>query len=410
MDTKAQEELTTHEQPPPKPLIEVGWVLAGNLDAVDRDAARKARALMLSRLSEAFPVFEWRMPVLLRKELGLQERVEPVSLIDHGVVERDAQRWDFALVVTGADLKSYYKPFALGTPSQAVNVAVLSTAWIDPAATHSGADGNGRADGMTRRLLALALHLFGHLNDLPHSNDPGDVMYDLKTVEDLDRMEHFSDAALARLEGELHAEADLRLEETEHYRGKALLFYVRAAFQNRLDILNATFGIRPWEFPFRFSRLTTAAASTMLILVITAEAWDLGMSQPPLFVLAISLAALVGTCFFIVKRQRLLVRRRAQRLSEQRVVANTSVVLAVVVGMATVYGLLFATTLFLSQTLFSPHLIEGWAASLDGDIRPYHFFVLAGFVASLGIIIGALGASFEEESYFRHVAYIDEET
>ena len=67
-------------------------------------------------------------------------------------------------------------------------------------------------------------------------------------------------------------------------------------------------------------------------------------------------------------------------------------------------------TLFLSQTFFSPHLIEGWAASLDGKIYPYHFFVLASFVASLGIIIGALGASFEEQGYFRHVAYVDEET
>ena len=409
MEPQTQQEPTTQEQPP-KPLIEVGWVLTGHLDAVDREAARKARGLMLGRLGEAFPAFAWKMPVLVRKELGLKERVEPVALIDHGAVERDAQRWDFALVVTGAELVSYYKPFALGAPSQAVNVAVLSTARVDPAATRSGADDAERADVMARRLLALALHLFGHLNDLPHSDDPEDVMYDLKTVEDLDHMARFSDAALARLEGELQAEADLRLEETGRYRGRALLFYLRAAFQNRLDILKATLGIHPWAFPFRFSRLTTAAASTMLILVITAEAWDLGMSQPPLFVLAISLAALAGTCFFIIKRQHLLVRRRAQRLSEQRVVANTSVVLAVTLGMATVYALLFATTLFLSQTFFSDHLIEGWAASLDGDVRARHFFVLAGFVAALGIIIGALGASFEEEGYFRHVAFVDEET
>ena len=409
MEPQTQQEPTTQEQPP-KPLIEVGWVLTGHLDAVDREAARKARGLMLGRLGEAFPAFAWKMPVLVRKELGLKERVEPVALIDHGAVERDAQRWDFALVVTGAELVSYYKPFALGAPSQAVNVAVLSTARVDPAATRSGADEGERADVMARRLLALALHLFGHLNDLPHSDDPEDVMYDLKTVEDLDHMARFSDAALARLEGELQAEADLRLEETGRYRGRALLFYLRAAFQNRLDILKATLGIHPWAFPFRFSRLTTAAASTMLILVITAEAWDLGMSQPPLFVLAISLAALAGTCFFIIKRQHLLVRRRAQRLSEQRVVANTSVVLAVTLGMATVYALLFATTLFLSQTFFSDHLIEGWAASLDGDVRARHFFVLAGFVAALGIIIGALGASFEEEGYFRHVAFVDEET
>jgi hypothetical protein len=35
---------------------------------------------------------------------------------------------------------------------------------------------------------------------------------------------------------------------------------------------------------------------------------------------------------------------------------------------------------------------------------------MAGFIASLGIAIGALGASFEEHQYFRHIAFIDEET
>ena len=34
----------------------------------------------------------------------------------------------------------------------------------------------------------------------------------------------------------------------------------------------------------------------------------------------------------------------------------------------------------------------------------------AGFVAALGLGVGALGGSFEDQTYFRHVAYVDEET
>jgi hypothetical protein len=52
----------------------------------------------------------------------------------------------------------------------------------------------------------------------------------------------------------------------------------------------------------------------------------------------------------------------------------------------------------------------GWAASLNGEIQAVHYVVLAAFVASLGLLIGALGASFEQHYYFRHVTYIDEET
>ena len=50
------------------------------------------------------------------------------------------------------------------------------------------------------------------------------------------------------------------------------------------------------------------------------------------------------------------------------------------------------------------------AASLHAPLGWTHFLSLAGFIASLGIIIGALGASFEAQVYFRHVAFVDEET
>jgi ABC-type Fe3+ transport system permease subunit len=148
----------------------------------------------------------------------------------------------------------------------------------------------------------------------------------------------------------------------------------------------------------------------MTILVITAEAWDLGMSQPPLRVASMTLVALLGTSFYIVWRQQLLQRRRRRRLGEQRVISNVSISLAVLIGMLTTYGVLFVVTLLLTQAFFGPLLVEGWAASLEGQIYFGNYLRLAGFVAALGIIIGALGASFEEQGYFRHVAYVNEET
>ncbi len=391
-------------------LIEVGWVVAGRLDAVDAKALREARTRVLEQLRLHFPAYEWRMPAVTLKEVVLQGRTPPTTLLDHGAGERDLRRWDYALVVTDTDLESHYKPFALGTPAKTINVAVLSTARIDPAASEDSLSQDDRVETLARRLTALALHLFGHLNDLPHDDDPDDFMFDLRTVHDLDAMTHFSEDDLERLRDAFDEVADLRLEETGAYRGKALLFYLRASWQNRGEIAAAVTHVKPWQFPFRLSKLTTAAASTLVLLVITAEAWDLGMSQPALRVLVLSLLALGGTSLYILYRQQLLVRRRALRLSEQRVVANVSIVLAVLLGMLTTYALLFVTTFALTRTLFGNHLVEGWAASLDGDITLGNYFILSGFVAALGLMIGALGASFEEQTYFRHLAYVDEET
>ncbi|MDH3604565.1 MAG: hypothetical protein OEU26_33575, partial [Candidatus Tectomicrobia bacterium] len=150
--------------------------------------------------------------------------------------------------------------------------------------------------------------------------------------------------------------------------------------------------------------------STLLIFLITAEAWDLGMSQTAGLVSALSLAALIITSFYILRRQRLLMRRETSALSEQTVITNLSVTAVVVLGMLTTYGLLFLAALGLSTLLFHQKLVIAWAASLEGHISSVHYVILAAFVSSLGLLIGALGASFEQQHYFRHVTYIDEET
>ncbi|ARA92452.1 hypothetical protein AWN76_004225 [Rhodothermaceae bacterium RA] len=402
---------TTDAAPEPLALIEVGWVLAGRLDAVDVQAVEAARSRVLRLLEAQFPAFTWRMPLVLRREFDRSSPLEPVKLLDLGVQERDTRHWDFALVITDSDLRSYYKPYALGTPSQAVSVAALSTARIDPAAASELVGEEERTERLARRVVSLALHLFGHLNDLPHEeDDPADFMYDLKTVTDLDRMVRFGPEGANRLEEALQDVADVRLEETGRHRNNALLFYLRVILLGWADILAAVGEIRPWQFPFWFSRLTTAAASTLTVLLLTAEAWDLGMSQPTARVVGVSLLALVGTSAYIIWRQQLLLRRQRRGLGEQRVVSNVSISLAVLFGMFTMYVLLFGTTLGLTRLFFSPHLVEGWAASLDGVVYLSHYLNLAAFVASLGIIIGALGASFEEQNYFRHVAFVNEET
>jgi hypothetical protein len=321
------------------------------------------------------------------------------------------KHWDFAIVVTGANLISHYEPYALGAPSHSVNVAIVSTLRLDPQVTHHAASTEERVRVMARRLGTLVLHLLGHLNGLPHHEDRCTYMYDLQTVEDLDHMADFTPGHQQRLVGMLHDVADLRLEEADPVaQTHPVWFYLRGIKIGWHDILSAIVWARPWEFPFRLSRLTTAGLSALLVLLVTAEVWEVGMRQPIGHVVALSLLALLLTSIYILKRQRLLTRRQMGLLSEQTVVTHIAIVIVVLVGLLTTYGVLFGGALLLASTLFQRQIIAGWAASLHGDIHSIHYTVLAGFVASLGLLIGGLGASFEQQHYFRHITYIDEET
>lgn len=387
------------------PLIEIGWVLVGPLEPSLRRSIEQAMEQFLAWVRRQWPELVWRNALLVRRGAPAGEPVEAVSLLDIGMAELDAAHWDFAFVITDRELRSYEKPFAIGAPARSYGVAVLSTARLEPV----GFGGEPEAaPELPRRLFALAVHELGHLNGLDHVDEASDFMFDLNQVSDLDRMRQLAPFGHLRLGAQLAQVADLRVEEQVNSRS-ASLFYLRAIWANRRQILSAVAGMRPWAFPLRLSRLTTAALSTMVIFLITAEAWELGMSQSPLLVLVLSLFALAATSVYILKRQRLIERLRTERFSEQRVLSNVSMVAAVFLGMFSTYALLFATTLLGTQIVFSPAIVRGWTG-LEGGARPGHYAVLSGFIAAVGILIGALGASFESEGYFRHVALVDEET
>jgi hypothetical protein len=293
-------------------------------------------------------------------------------------------------------------------PSRALSVAVVSLAGllprratdVEPSSTAAGAD----------RLCHLFLHLLGDLNGIEHRPDPDDYMHGAGEASGFDVMRRFSPDTVAALGAELESVADIRLEERPQANATGTLpFYCQAMWHLRGDILSAVWQAQPWQFPFRLSRLTTGAASTLLILMRTAEAWDRGMGQALPRMVVCSLLVLIGTSLYILLRQKLLLRRMTHRMSEQIVLTNAAITLVVVFGMATTYVLLFVATLLVASFLFSDALISGWAASLGEPLRFVHFLAFGQLTASLGILIGSLGASFEGQHYFRHIAYVDEE-
>ena len=396
-----------------KPDVVVGWVQAGPLDDDQREAFRQARERFREALRAELPGFAWAFPFVRRRDLVAGEaQVEPVDLLDIGATERRVLGWDFAVVVSASDLHAWFRPFALAAPSQALDVAALSLARLDPVTRERGLPPEERTARFAHRIAALALHTFGHLNGLDHGDTPGAVMNPPRNPADLDASTlTFTPANRAEIEAEIADVADPRLEEeTAFERLGDAAFAVRAVVLNWSDVADTVLQIRPWRFPFQLSKLTTAAFSTLVVLVMTAEAWDLGTRQPLAVVAGLSAAAIAGTSAYLVRKQGLLARRHGHARTEQQVVQAASILLALGLGMSTTWVLLFGTTVAVRMLFFDPAILSGWAASLGGPVEMRHVFAFAGFVAALGLGVGALGGSFEDQTYFRHVAYVDEET
>ena len=140
-----------NEVAPDKPLLEVGWIIAGKLEHIDLQAAKAACESVVDFFRRHFPNIQFRMPIIFRDELMSGLREEPVVLLDLAVTERNIKHWDYTIVVTGADLIGHYKTDALAAISRTFESAVISTVRIDPRAARQAVDDD---DGAREWLIA----------------------------------------------------------------------------------------------------------------------------------------------------------------------------------------------------------------------------------------------------------------
>ena len=382
-----------------RPRVELGWLIhalpgSGLEDAVAAAAKRVERTLM-----RAFAGFDWYVSIVPGAGPTGSDANDPVALLDAAEAERDARGWDFVFVVTDDLLAG-----AERRHPRAVLSALLFTAVLSARALREE-----RKDVPLETALAgMALHLFGRLNNLDAGRG-GPVMRTPETAAAwLGKAEGGQGAFDARevdeLRESLEAVSDLRVEEMGGERPGLAAFYLRSVVRNRRALPRQILRMHPWSFPIRLSRLTTAAGSALLVLMMTAESWEVAANLSAGSIGVLAVAAILATSAYLLRAQRLLAREGGS-LREQRAVRNVGTALAVLLGMTITFLAAFTLVLVLGFVLFGDALLARWT---DAPLIPLRT-AMAGFAAALGLAIGALGASFERYGHFRHVTHVDAE-
>lgn len=401
--TKAEKHLKNDS-----PVIEIGVIVVDVIELKDQQALNTAIKLCECWLSKRYGQFQWKFTLLNREEIKTNSKREPSALMVEGSAMRDAEGWDFAFLITGNELNSRYKPYALAASSSALDLAVISTKRIDPQPYSVNNEDDQRNQILAERLHSLILHCLGHINGLRTSEDHTNFMYLPQSASELDSMQALDKRQMQTMLENLEDVADVRLEEMQDAaRFSALRFYAHSAWINRREILSSLAHAKPWEFPLRLIKLSAAATSAMLVLKTTAEAWELASHQS-LTTLTALLCCIVfiGTSFVIIK-QHLFVRRLRNTLTEQIVITNISASLIVFLGMMATAAALMIFNALLSTLLYPPAIVSSWTNS---DFAGWQLYLKANLLmTSLGLLIGALGASFELQHHFRHIVFVDEE-
>ncbi len=375
-----------------KPLVHIGWVLLS--DGSDEDLTvicRRAAGRTEDYLEQQFPAFQWKMSWVRRRRYPPYGALDPLELLEAGVQDKIRYRWDYALVLVHNELDARYRASAIGVPSSAFEVAVMSTTGFSTGA------------GLEDRLAALALHLLGHLWGLDHA-DSG-PMVPPAYPDDL-QLSPFPDDQREAIQRRLAEASDDRVEEQGRRRGK-LRFYLDALRADPRGVWHDIWGYQPWKLPLKMGRMTAATVVTILFSLLGSETWDIGIHVGPWTLVLGTVLSVLGAAVFIFAGQNLGRISRSGGLREQlirtRVVGFVTLLLGMSFLWLTIFLMILASCLALPRSV-----ICRW---LNLDVL--HWSQLAGFaafMAILGMLAGAMGGNLEEGNEIKADLFYDEET
>jgi len=325
----------------------------------------------------------------------------PLEFLEMGLAEKLERNLPFLLIVTEVDLSSSSLAYTLALPSQLTNIAVVSTQRLDPGFWGDAPDFERTA----RRLASLMLHCFGHLNALPHANEPTNVMYALEGVPDLDGMTLLDADQLAQISRTLPREARGRSTR----EGKPG-FVLRMLLENTGAIAQAIVRANPFRLLTMMPTMLAAAMSVIVVLLFSAETWDVASAVSVPQIATFSLMCLASAAFVLYRTfafDTLLSRDR--RITESGIVTMAATILCLVLTLLLMLVLFGGLMYLVILTVFPERLMESWPGT-GGATTGVDHLKLSLFLAAMGVLAGSLGGRSDSRDLVRGVLFITEET
>lgn len=324
----------------------------------------------------------------------------PLDFLQIGIAEKVERRLHFLLIVTEVDL-STDRSYTVALPSRLTNIGIVSTKRLMPRFW-----GQPRQlDVAVNRLTALLLHTIGHLLNLRHSDEPGNLMYQFQDVRDLERMTAFTSDQVDRMLRVLPDEAHEALAGEHRWR-----FVARQTFANRRSIARTVRRANPLSLIPRLPALIAAALSVDVFIFFTAEMWDASSSMgiPELLVFSL-LSLAIGTAMLYRSFNLGTGPGRNRLLAESVVVTRAATIVTLLLTLLVLYTAFFFGAWAFIVGIFPRDLMATLPTAIPA-VHTIDHVRLSMIVASMSILTGSLGGATESKDVIRRILFLDEET
>ncbi|MFB6179983.1 MAG: hypothetical protein ABEI77_09700 [Halorientalis sp.] len=328
----------------------------------------------------------------------------PSEFLDEAALRMVEGPYDLLVVVTDVPLVSRREQPMPGLASPLSRVAVVST-WrlrVGPRKEPTRALDSPavRWNGAT-----LLLHLLGHVLGANHGGGSADdsAMAPFRFDPERRSLPTFD----AYAERYLHRVATRIPEEETTERGpiSRLWFHVLSAVRNPDQVVDALVHSRAPLLPLSLPKLSTAAVTPTLVIVFSAESWDVGFNLTNQTAVLFAASSILAATVHILYAQNLFFpQEHRQIVTEHTALVNVATVLILLTAIIGLFVLVGIITLFIELVVFPPNLMTNWPSLENPQVGLVDLVRTGAFISTIGVLSGALAGGLENRTLVRHLA------
>ncbi|NHN47135.1 hypothetical protein G9464_05915 [Halostella sp. JP-L12] len=384
--------------------VDVG-VLVAHAPGSDPDELRsfasRAAEDAVDELASATDV-SWRFYLDGPARLADHDRRRPSEFLDRATHRMVEGPYDLVLVVTDVPLVTSGERFVPGLASPLSRIAVVSTRDL-----RSAPRGEPRRaldqEAVRWNAATLLIHLVGHVLGARHRDADGGVMEPFRfdperrsvPPVDADVERH-----LRRIAGEIPAD-----EARPQGSLSRFAFHLRSAGRSPGQVLQALANSRAPLLPLSLPKLSTAALTPTLVIVFSAESWDVGFHMANVTAALFAVVSVVAAALYLLFVQNLSFPRKRHRVvTEHTALVNVTVFLVLLLAMAGLFALVWGIILVIELVVFPANLMSNWPSLEDPTVGFVDLVRTGAFISTIGVLSGALAGGLESRLIVSHLA------
>lgn len=391
--------------PQPSPEMNVGVLIASGKIIEEEELMSFAKNLakdVNGKLEEATGI-PWFFDKSQKYQLINSKTKRPSDFLDPATLKMAEGPYDLIIVITDAGLMSRRHNLVYGLCSEISRVVVISTRKFLSTERRKDPLELG-AEKIRKNGANLLLHLIGHILGLEHV-PPGESKL-MRRYEFRENMR--TPGSFTEKEKRILSKDSKKIPDRELRNGnwvETFIFHVLMTLRHPQKFLYPILTNNSLFLSLSLPGLATAAVAPAIILIFTAEIWDVGLGMTNSTAIFFAVVSIMLASFYLVRIQSLFLPRKEKRiLTEHLAVANSVIYVSIFLACIGLFLLVGGLMMFIEIYVFPPDLMQTWPTLNKPEITLLDKIRLAVFISTIGVTTGALAGGLESRTLIRHLS------